>query len=481
MPGYAENWLTRRAKLTQATVSAVLTPLGRGAVATIGVAGPNAAACVDQYFSAANGLSLERQPLHAIRYGRWQSTGLAQTSQERRDAQLPQSTPSAEDLVICRFPTHVELHCHGGTAAVQAIMANLQAAGAMHITGREWIDLHSPSCLEAAIQAALGESVSETAVLAILAQESLWREELASWITLLDQCGPLVAPLADMRELSQRLKFLHNRLHELSQTARWAKHWTTSWRVTLAGPPNAGKSMLLNSLLGYQRAIVSDMPGTTRDMVTGTIVWCDWRIELRDTAGLRAAEDEIEQAGIARTASALQQADCVVAVMDLSEPQELWPLTSLRRICQSVKSVVLAANKCDLIPDRSAQQRILAEVRDFAAQAAHPFNAPTVILTSARDGQGCAELLDCVCRQLCPVGSGFHGIGLFNPDLAEDLAVWSGMLGQVDHDLKKDELVMPNSPALLAVEEQLRIVRGEISAWLMGGGNFPGTSEQMIT
>ena len=92
------------------------------------------------------------------------------------------------------------------------------------------------------------------------------------------------------------------------------EHLTTPWRVVLAGPPNVGKSSLKNALVGYQRAIVCDLPGTTRDVVATTTAIDGWPIQLADTAGLRDAADELEAAGVARAARALAAADLVVLV-----------------------------------------------------------------------------------------------------------------------------------------------------------------------
>src|SRR6185503_7750192 len=97
-------------------------------------------------------------------------------------------------------------------------------------------------------------------------------------------------------------------------------HLTTPWRVVFAGPPNVGKSSLVNALLGYPRAIVYDQPGTTRDVLTASTAFDGWPFELRDTAGLRdgISLDSVEVEGVARARAQIATADLVVFVHDRS-------------------------------------------------------------------------------------------------------------------------------------------------------------------
>ena len=114
-------------------------------------------------------------------------------------------------------------------------------------------------------------------------------------------------------------------------------------RTAIAGPPNVGKSSLLNTLLGYERAIVSNIAGTTRDTVEESIQIAGLALRLIDTAGVRESSDVIEQAGILRTNRALETADLVLEVMDASLPRTA-PLLAENRNTPSL----LILNKCDL-------------------------------------------------------------------------------------------------------------------------------------
>jgi tRNA modification GTPase len=119
-------------------------------------------------------------------------------------------------------------------------------------------------------------------------------------------------------------------------------HLTTPWRVVLAGRPNVGKSSLLNALIGFQRAIVCDVPGTTRDVVTATTAIDGWPLQLADTAGLRATRDAVESAGVERATSAIIDADLVLLVDDsIDGPEAAAP---------NAKAVLRVLNKIDLLP-----------------------------------------------------------------------------------------------------------------------------------
>lgn len=119
-------------------------------------------------------------------------------------------------------------------------------------------------------------------------------------------------------------------------------------RVALCGQPNVGKSSLLNALLGEERAIVTPIPGTTRDMVTGDLLLGGSVIHLTDTAGLHATDDPVEQLGVARARRAMDEADLVLAVFDQSRPLDADDRALLAEL--KGRNVLLVLNKADLSP-----------------------------------------------------------------------------------------------------------------------------------
>ena len=144
-------------------------------------------------------------------------------------------------------------------------------------------------------------------------------------------------------DLLARLRSMEEKLASLLRTAEGGRLLREGIRTAIAGPPNVGKSSLLNTLLGYDRAIVSNIAGTTRDTVEESIQMAGLALRLIDTAGMRESSDVIEQAGITRTNRALETADLVLEVADASIPRvkdHTAPALTAPRL--------LILNKCDL-------------------------------------------------------------------------------------------------------------------------------------
>ncbi|TWU30343.1 GTPase [Bythopirellula polymerisocia] len=329
----------------------VLTPTGRGAVAVVAVAGRDAVKFVDGCFLASNGRSLDRQPLSRIVYGHW-------------------GTVEGEDLVVCRRDEHeVEVHCHGGVQSVAAVVSQLVAAGCDEIPWQEWISRQHECPLEAEARIALAEATTSRTALILLDQlQGALRREVEAILAEI-QSGEIAAAEA--------------RVDCLLANFSLGLHLTSPWQVVIAGRPNVGKSSLINALVGYQRAIVFDQPGTTRDVVTTHTVIDGWPIELSDTAGLHATTDSLEVAGIELAHAQLARADLVLWVEDAtaSDSMELLKQQASDLGLELPSRQVLVLNKIDL-----ADQPI-------------PANA---IATSALTGQGIEHLLAAIVQQLVP-------------------------------------------------------------------------------
>lgn len=123
----------------------------------------------------------------------------------------------------------------------------------------------------------------------------------------------------------------------LAKFAHIGKHLIEPWRIAVAGKPNVGKSSLVNALMGYERAIVSPIAGTTRDVVSTFGAFDGWPVEISDTAGLRVTSDALEATGVKRARDVLLTADVVVWVTDATDPDEPEGSPS-----------IVVANKCDL-------------------------------------------------------------------------------------------------------------------------------------
>lgn len=335
--------------MSEPTIFAVVTPPGRGAVATVAVRGPRAIEIVGRRFAAAAGQPLASFPPGRIVFGSFQGPSGA-----------------AEELVIGQIgPEELEIHCHGGLAAVEAVAGALAAEGAQQLTPEAWA------------WRTAGDALTAEAALALTAATS---ERTAG--ILLDQLrGALGRELVDIAADLVRgdLAAARRRLVALARHGDMGLHLTVPWKVVIAGRPNVGKSSLANALLGYQRSIVFDHPGTTRDVLTALTALDGWPIELVDTAGLRTGSDAIETEGVRRAECELAAADAVLFVTDCTLR---WSSEDIRHL-GNARSVIVVHNKCDLAPPP----------RD---------GRPEGIATSAATSQGLEELSRTLATTLVP-------------------------------------------------------------------------------
>jgi tRNA modification GTPase len=327
---------------------AVLTPRGRGAVATVAVRGPRAVEVVGRRLRAAAGRPLTEFAAGRVVVGRFQAAGDA-----------------AEELVVGVVGSEeVEVHCHGGVAAVEAVAAALAAEGAERIERHQWVNFAQPDAIaaEAAVELASARTERTAAILLDQQRGALAREAVR--IALISE--------SDTHGAASALKTL------LARTVL-GRHLTEPWRLALVGRPNAGKSSLMNAILGYQRSIVYGEPGTTRDVLTASTAIDGWPVELADTAGLRASGDAIEAEGVERARQEMAAADLVLLVSDVTAD---WS-DQERVVLQSVAQVLIVHNKCDL--------------------AGVPIDGrPAGVAVSALTGEGLADLLGAIAGRVVP-------------------------------------------------------------------------------
>jgi tRNA modification GTPase len=299
-----------------ATFVALLTPAGRGAIATIAVVGSRACEVVNRRFTAFSGCPLHADESGKIAVGHFRGM----TSTEELVVGLPQAE-------------RVEVHCHGGSAAAEAVISALVAEGCTRIAWQALAGERQADAIQAAAQVALSAARTERTAVILLAQ---YQGALARAIESIQrqvQTGQRNAAIAEIDAL-----LAHGEL---------GRHLTEPWQVVLAGRPNVGKSSLINALVGYQRSIVFDQPGTTRDVVTATTAIAGWPLELADTAGLRESGDAIEQAGVARAQRQIEQADLALLVFESPAPwsaEDEWLVAQM----PGKQRRLILYNKCDL-------------------------------------------------------------------------------------------------------------------------------------
>ncbi len=261
-------------------------------------------------FRASNGVPLDDQPLRKIAFGKWGVT-------------------DAEDLVVCHLtPNVLEIHCHGGEAAVRRVLSDLSMAGCTVIDGHAQQTLQN-GLLDAECLDVLSRTSTVRTTKIVLEQTHDLLKSAFRQLLSLDSDGD---------------DSLFDCLDRLLEWADFGQHLSMPWNVVLTGRPNVGKSSLINSLLGYQRAIVFDQPGTTRDIVTGETAFDGWPVILADTAGLRDNAGELEAAGIALARERLQSADLRLVLVDISQ----FPTQEDLRLIVEWSDAIVVAHKVDL-------------------------------------------------------------------------------------------------------------------------------------
>jgi tRNA modification GTPase len=347
--------------MKQATRVVELTSRGRAAVAVVLVEGSDALSAVDACFHAASGRPIADTASGRIVLGRWRAGSSSTPIQGANSS----SSLHGEELIACRRSgERVEIHCHGGAAAVRAVVERLTECGCQLMRWQDWLPAAEPNPIRAAAAAALSDAATARTA-AVLLDQYDGSLEIAIRAIL------AAAARGDWSAATSAINAVLNDRHV-------GAHLIVPWQVVLAGRPNVGKSSLKNALVGYERAIVCDLPGTTRDVVTTVTAIDGWPIVLSDTAGLRPAADPLEAAGVARTAAALQEADLVLLV------DEVGGDASDSSVPPSVP-VIRVLNKIDL-----------------ASPSEQYAGGPWDMVTSATKGEGLERLLSLIGERLVP-------------------------------------------------------------------------------
>jgi tRNA modification GTPase len=307
------------------TIAAISTPLGEGAIAVVRVSGEEAIPLADRIFRGTEKPS--DFPPHAQRLGEVVD-GDRVIDRVMLSVHRAPASYTGEDLV--------EISCHGGILVTAQVLEACLRAGARAARPGEFTErafLNGKMDLTQA-EAVMDLIRARTDLALRSAQEQLEgrlgekiaaiRSDVVNLLAHLEASIDFpeegIAPDQES-QLRQRLDLVREQLRGLLATADQGRILREGLRAVIYGPTNAGKSSLLNRLLGYERAIVSEKPGTTRDTIEEVINLRGIPIRLLDTAGLRQSGDEIEREGIARTEKSLIGADLLLHVLDRSAPR----------------------------------------------------------------------------------------------------------------------------------------------------------------
>ena len=310
--------------MAEEIISAISTPAGIGGVAIIRVSGSGALAVAKKMFRPSGGVAVERFEPNRMYTGRILCDGF-----EDYGMCVYFKAPKSYTGEDC-----VEFHCHGGTEIARGVLRATFDNGARsaergEFTKRAFINGKlSLSSAEGVIDMINADSLAEVRAGGLLYGERLTEDVKAIQSRLTDILAQIAADTdypeegieeTELSGVGRDLNEIGNRLNALLAAYSGGKFIKSGVNVAICGAPNVGKSSLLNALLGYEKAIVSPVAGTTRDAVEGTLLIDGVKYNLTDTAGIRSEAGEIESIGIERAKRALETADTVVCVSDCGD------------------------------------------------------------------------------------------------------------------------------------------------------------------
>ena len=359
------------------TIAAIATPVGEGGLAVIRLSGPQALRIAEKCFVPAGKAALKPSaaPTHTIHYGKIVRGGGTVDEVLVAILRAPH-TFTREDVV--------EITCHGGILPAKAVLDAVLASGARlaepgEFTRRAFLN----GRLDLAQAEAVADLIHSRTELALRAANEQLAGKLSQRINQLrdgmvqtlahveahiDFPDEDIAP--DTRDqLLARLERGVALMDELLRTANEGQILRRGIRAAIIGRPNAGKSSLLNQLLGHDRAIVSPIPGTTRDTIEETANIRGLPVVFIDTAGLREARDEIEIEGVRRSRQTLEKAELVLHVFDASEPFTTADANYLAEF--KGKKRILIRNKTDLPAKLQLPPTVTGPVVDMCCLTGH--------------------------------------------------------------------------------------------------------------
>jgi len=427
---------------TDVTIAAIATPPGAGGVGIVRVSGALVTRIANTVLARSH--MAERWTSHHLYYGR-----VVDAAGEVLDEGLG---------VVMRAPHSytgedvLELHCHGSPIVLRRVLARVLACGARLAEPGEFTK-------RAFLNGRLDLAQAEAVIDLIRARTDAGATQAARQL-----CGRLSAHVDALRTQLIRLKALleaqidfseenvevgkddllsivHECLeyvHKLSDTYVRGKLVRDGVRVAIIGKPNVGKSSLLNALLGEERAIVTPIPGTTRDTIEEVADFEGIPAVLSDTAGLRDADraGPVERVGMQRTAAKVAEAQILLTVLDASQPLDAEDQNALHAGSSAAQVIVL--NKIDL-PMRMSESDVCAITNG------HP-----VVRVSAKEGLGLEQLRRCVVAQVASgVAAANGGSVITNVRHADALTKAARSL-----ELAKQSIHEQSSPELVAVDVQ---------------------------
>lgn len=337
------------------TIAAISTPMGEGAIAIVRLSGDDAIEIAGRLFRGVGGKKLTEVASHTIHYGHLLDPKTNEVAEEVMVSVMKgPKTFTKEDVV--------EINCHGGLVSVNRVLQLVLNAGARlaepgeftkraFLNGR--IDLSQAEAVmdliraktDRAMNVALGQMEGRLSrLINRLRQEIL--ETLAHVEVNIDY--PEYDDVEEMTHqlLIEKASYVRNEIQKLLQTSGQGKILREGLSTVIVGRPNVGKSSLLNSLVQENKAIVTDIPGTTRDVIEEYVNVRGVPLRLLDTAGIRETEDIVERIGVERSRQVLKEADLILLVLNYADELTVEDENIFRAV-EGMDAIVIV-NKTDL-------------------------------------------------------------------------------------------------------------------------------------
>ncbi len=380
------------------TIAAIATPIGEGGIGVIRISGRSAVITAEEIFRTISGVPVQGLATHTVHYGYVHD---------------PITDETIDDGVITVFrgprsytgEDSVEISCHGGIVPMRRVLDAALRAGARlaepgEFTKRAFLngrlDLAQAEAVLDIIRARTDEAmrVANLQFSGVLSSRiRMLREELLGIMAHIEAGIDFPEDVAEIhpQDIAHSIEDAIRHMTDLLETADRGKIFRDGIQVVIAGRTNVGKSSLLNALLRESRAIVTPIPGTTRDIIEESLNIRGIPVRAIDTAGVRETEDVVERIGVDRAIATLEQADLVLAVMDAgegftAEDQELL-------LSMAGKKMIIVVNKTDLVREDDAQE-LASRVQAWAE--GNLGTGAIVKQTAAPSNQGIVELEDAI-------------------------------------------------------------------------------------